>query len=169
MMRSSATYLYGNAELGEIIRCVEEMLRERMPFRRIGYPRAGGYDRLTIAIASEVGEKIVFRILVPRWRGTSTIVCSVQGRLSELLVGTEDKPSSVVFCGARGLDGDRKYGTERNMQFGNAEVAIFLDSLHRELCSRGVANRIHGGILDPGDIGMLVMPWRMKSVLALVA
>ena len=168
-MRESSTNLLGNVDTQLVLNCLEMMLRERLPYRRVGYPRAGGFDRLILAVASQLDSDVLFRIYVPRWRGVTELSVKVRGELGDLVLETDDAVGVLVYCGARGLDGERKYGTVRNEYFGKVEVAFFLDALHRELCEQGIPNRIQGGIVDPSDVGQLNIPWRSDSVLGLVA
>jgi hypothetical protein len=146
--RRSALKLPVNLKVSaQLLQLTNKLLEESAPFRRKGYPRAGGYDRLTIIVFSAgEGHQLLIRYYIPGPRMLYIRDYKIQGQLIKLLPAQNNETvNSLLIVGLRKTPGANKYG-ERNLGFARIEQGVFLQALHSELCYKSIPNHIQGGI-----------------------
>jgi hypothetical protein len=168
LKRYSATQMSKGAHIpGQLWRTIDGLLDEREPFKRKGYPRAGGFDRLSIlAIKEEGNGNLLVRHWLPAPRMVYVRNYSVHGKLDMLVpAGVADRFNALVMTTIRTAPGKMKYG-EKNLHFARAEQGIFLQALHCELCRCSVPNHLQGAIQWKNI--PLLLPWDFEEALGLV-
>lgn len=167
---SAATLIFNASTPEKVLTVIDKMFTERTPFKRYGYPRAGAFDRLIVlSIWQRENTKLSGRFWIPspRYLLSKDIICS--GSLQSLIHGEDSADANILTLTAyRTKPGEIKYG-EINTLFARAEMGIFLESLHIELCNLGIPNRIQGGI-NLQNIGQtLRLPLDVNEMLGILA
>ena len=166
-VRHSASRLPGDsATAARVAQTIAELLAERAPYQRVGYPRAGAFDRLALlAFWNSGAVGLAGRYWLPAPRIVLARDFQLPGRVECLVQGdTRDSLNVLILAGIRMSPGAMKYGS-RNSAFARLEQGIFLQALHLALCRQAIPNHMQGGL----DALPLRLPWDIEEWAGLAA
>jgi hypothetical protein len=124
---------------------IEDLIAERAPYRRRGYPRAGAFDRLAILALRDIDDGLLgLHWWLPGPRTVQCLESAVPGRLANLIRPLATY-NALILVGRRPAVGESKYGA-LSVELARIEQGAFLQALHAALCARGLANHIHAGL-----------------------
>jgi hypothetical protein len=150
------------ATAGRVAQTLSDLLEERAPYKRSGYPRAGAFDRLAMLALWNVGTaQLAGRYWLPGPRCVLTKEFQLPGQIERLLLGNaKQSVNTLVLVGFRQAPGSMKYGPQ-SRAFAQLEQGIFLQALHLALCQREIPNHLQGGT----DLAALPLrlPWDVEA------
>lgn len=175
MKRCSNNLITTNSATADAcISAIEMMITEREPFRRVGYPRGGGFDRLIITVvkAPDLIEEGVQPAMGHTWWLGPRCIRKHDVSFSIFPSFWFDNqgyklPNALVIVGARSYRGEIKYGLP-NKFFAMMEVGAFLESLHLALCEQDISNHLVGSVRVDTINQFMRMPPDVDVVSALV-
>jgi len=147
--RESATQLLTDKKsIKKLKEILKDLLEERDPYKRKGYPRAGAFDRLSMIVLEGLDDerlKLSFFHPAPRMIHQREII--IKGQLKNLVSTSTPLPINALFLvGYHRFAGAIKYGEALNLQFSQLEQGIFLQALHDALSQQKIANHLQGGL-----------------------
>jgi len=166
--KSAKQLLHNQKSVKRLKKIIQELLEEREPFKRKGYPRAGAFDRLSMVLLEETDSNLLhLSFFYPAPRMVYTKEIKIEGTLEQLLVSSTPLPvNGLLLVGHHLSSGVFKYGEELTLQFAQLEQGIFLQALHKELSSQKIENHLQGGLrLENLKI---MLPVDMEGVTGLV-
>ena len=166
---SAKTLATNKKSIKRLYKIIDELLEEtREAFRRKGYPRAGAFDRLAIAVFTQKNkEQLNFTFYLPAPRVVYQRKITIEGTLTSLVSAQEEFAfNALVLVGYHTSSGTSKYGEELNSQFAHLEQGIFLQALHSELSYKNVPNHLQGGLRLENLVVQL--PWDIEGISGLV-
>lgn len=134
----------------QLLQTIENLLAERAPYKRNGYPRAGGFDRLAIMAlynspaSDQQKKRLLLRYWLPAPRMLYTHDLILEGEVASLVMTkATEQLQGLVIVAQRHTAGTLKYG-QKNKHFAELEQGIFLQALHMALCQKKMPNHMQG-------------------------